>query len=107
MDQLSYPDATLMMKKYRRGSGGKGQRRGGDGIRKTLRAQADASATFLGERHLSGPPGAKGGQSGKPGALYVERGGKRKRLASKSTVQLQVGDAIEVHTPGGGGLGRA
>ena len=91
----------------RRGSGGKGARRGGDGIQKRLRAAQSMTATFLGERHHSGPPGAAGGGNGQPGALWHEARGQRKRLPSKCTVALAAGEVLEVWTPGGGGHGRA
>lgn len=90
----------------RAGSGGKGARRGGAGIVKRLRAGQAMTASFLGERHRSGPPGAAGGGPGAAGALWHEVRGRRKQLASKCTVDLAAGDVLEVWTPGGGGHGR-
>jgi N-methylhydantoinase B len=91
----------------RRGSGGRGARRGGDGIEKRLVARQPLLATFLGERHRSGPPGAAGGGAGSPGALWLSSNGRRRRLPSKGTWSLAPGDALTVWTPGGGGHGRA
>jgi 5-oxoprolinase (ATP-hydrolysing) len=91
----------------RRGSGGRGARRGGDGIEKRLFARQPLLATFLGERHRSGPPGAAGGGPGAPGALWLRRRGRRRRLPSKGTFSLAAGDELTVWTPGGGGHGRA
>jgi len=90
----------------RRGSGGRGKRRGGDGIQKLLTAAAAATVTFLGERHENGPPGARGGGVGRPGALFHVVDGRRRKLASKCTISLQPGEKVVVHTPGGGGHGR-
>jgi len=87
-------------------SGGAGARRGGCGIRKRLRAMQAMTATFLGERHLHGPPGASGGSAGLPGALWHEVRGRRKRLPSKCSLKLAAGEVLEVFTPGGGGHGR-
>jgi N-methylhydantoinase B len=90
----------------RRGSGGSGRRRGGDGVLKVLSAKSPATVSFLGERHLQGPAGARGGKPGKPGSLHLVREGRRRKLPSKVVIDLQPGDHIEVRTPGGGGHGR-
>lgn len=91
----------------RRGSGGAGARRGGDGLCKVVEARVPLQVSFLGERHVSGPPGAAGGGPGRPGRLWRERAGKRTRLPAKASFRLEVGDAVVVETPGGGGHGRA
>jgi len=91
----------------RPGSGGAGQRRGGDGIDKVVEALAPLSVTFLGERHLGGPPGAAGGAPGQPGGLWHEAHGRRRRLPSKCALSLAPGERLHVATPGGGGHGRA
>lgn len=89
----------------RRGSGGRGQRRGGDGLVKEVEALVPMHVSFLGERQQHGPPGRAGGDSGAPGRVYVERGGRRRRQPAKSSFTLQPGDAVVVETPGGGGHG--
>ncbi len=89
----------------RRGSGGRGARRGGDGLRKVVEAVASVAVTFLGERHRDGPPGADGGGPGKPGKLSCMRRGRRQRLPGKATFALEPGDSVIVETPGGGGHG--
>ena len=89
----------------RRGSGGGGARRGGDGLVKEVEALAPLRGAFLGERHRAGPPGASGGRSGKPGRLFVERRGERARLPAKASFELAAGDVVRVETPGGGGHG--
>ncbi|MCR9248445.1 MAG: hydantoinase B/oxoprolinase family protein [bacterium] len=91
----------------RRGSGGKGARPGGDGLRKVVEATAEVSVSFLGERHASGPPGAAGGSAGKPARLEHERGGRKRKLPGKTTFSLAPGERVVVETPGGGGHGRA
>jgi N-methylhydantoinase B len=90
----------------RRGSGGAGARRGGDGLQKQIEARAPLRVSFLGERHASGPPGANGGGAGSPGRLWRIRGNGRERLPAKATFQLQPGECVLVETPGGGGHGR-
>lgn len=91
----------------RRGSGGRGKHRGGDGLRKEVEVLEPLRGAFLGERHESGPPGAAGGHDGAPGRLFVERAGKQKRLPAKTSFDLAKGDVLIVETPGGGGHGKA
>jgi N-methylhydantoinase B len=90
----------------RRGSGGAGARRGGDGLHKEVEATAPLRVAFLGERHEDGPPGASGGGAGRPGRLWRVRGARRELLPAKSTFELQPGERVVVETPGGGGHGR-
>lgn len=91
----------------RRGSGGKGARRGGDGLRKEVEVLTPLRGAFLGERHESGPAGAAGGKAGAPGRLFLERDGKKKRMPAKTSFDLERGDVVIVETPGGGGHGKA
>jgi N-methylhydantoinase B len=107
--ELRYPVLVRALT-VRRGSGGKGRRRGGDGIEKQVEALAPSSVTFLGERHREGPPGARGGGPGAPGSLSIVGAGKGAReraLPSKGTWPLAPGETVVVRTPGGGGHGRA
>jgi N-methylhydantoinase B/oxoprolinase/acetone carboxylase alpha subunit len=89
-----------------RGSGGRGARSGGDGLRKELQPLVAVTATFLAERHRLRPMGAMGGGPGRPGSLWLVRGGRRRRLPAKTTIALEPGDVLCVQTPGGGGHGR-
>lgn len=91
----------------RRGSGGRGARRGGDGMVKVLEARAPLRVSFLGERHRQGPPGLDGGGAGATGALWRVRGQRRERLPAKASFPLAAGEQVVVETPGGGGHGRS
>ncbi|HYD50176.1 MAG TPA: hydantoinase B/oxoprolinase family protein, partial [Terriglobales bacterium] len=53
------------------------------------------------------PPGAAGGEPGARGQNRLARAGGRTtlRLAGKETRALQVGERLEIRTPGGGGWG--
>tara|TARA_R110002072_G_scaffold299403_2_gene474843 strand:- start:4477 stop:6048 length:1572 start_codon:yes stop_codon:yes gene_type:complete len=90
----------------RRGSGGRGKHRGGDGLRKEVEVLEPLRGAFMGERHEAGPPGSAGGKAGAPGRLSVERGGKQTRLPAKTSFDLAKGDVLIVETPGGGGHGK-
>ena len=92
----------------RRGSGGRGARRGGDGLVRAIEARARVQATVVAERHERGPYGGAGGDAGRPGAARVIRAsGRSERLAAKAGVTLEPGDVLELSTPGGGGHGRS
>jgi N-methylhydantoinase B len=90
----------------RRGSGGAGARRGGDGMRKQVETLVPLRVSFLGERHRSGPPGALGGGDGSPGRLWRVGPRSRQRLPAKVSFLLLPGESVLVETPGGGGHGR-
>jgi N-methylhydantoinase B len=91
----------------RRGSGGTGLHPGGDGIRRAYRLmQGSAMASYRGERHKSGAPGARGGGAGAPSAAHIERSdGSIERLASKARFVWNAGDLLVIETAGGGGFG--
>jgi N-methylhydantoinase B len=91
----------------RRGSGGPGRWRGGDGIVREIEFLAPAHVTLLGDRRVVPPYGLAGGQ---PGAVARESlivGGAVRRVAGKSTFGVEPGDRLRVETPGGGGHGRS
>jgi N-methylhydantoinase B len=85
----------------RRGSGGAGQRRGGDGLVRELELLAPAQATLIGERRLRAPWGLAGGANGLPGRQVVNG----RALPGKVAVTLEPGDRLSIETPGGGGWG--
>lgn len=89
----------------RRGSGGEGAHRGGDGLRRDLRVLADGQAALLGERRAVGPSGARGGDDGAPGESVLIRDGVEQTLPSKVTFAVRHGDVISIRSPGGGGWG--
>jgi N-methylhydantoinase B len=89
----------------RKGSGGKGLHRGGEGLRRDIELLADSTVTFLSERRVHGPAGAGGGQAGAPGANVLIRNGVEENLPGKVTFQARAGDILSVRSPGGGGWG--
>jgi N-methylhydantoinase B/oxoprolinase/acetone carboxylase alpha subunit len=91
----------------RRGSGGAGRHRGGDGIVKEWEFLAPARVSLMATRRRSAPAGADGGGPGKPGADWWIRGGRRHRLGPAAVFTAAAGDRLRVETPGGGGFGPA
>ncbi len=87
----------------RRGSGGSGARRGGDGIVRELEALAPMSFTLITERRRHAPRGREGGGDGQPGRNLLNG----EPLPSKTAGELRAGDRLRIETPGGGGHGRA
>lgn len=92
----------------RRGTGGAGAYRGGDGIERELEMLGDATVTILSDRRIGRPYGLEGGEGGAPGANSVEGpGGEVTDLAGKDSLGVEAGSVIRIHTPGGGGHGPA
>ncbi|MCY4570022.1 MAG: hydantoinase B/oxoprolinase family protein [Candidatus Poribacteria bacterium] len=90
----------------RRGTGGAGKFRGGDGVIRTLRLLTDAEVTILSERRERGPYGLQGGEQGKPGRNVLISDGEEHPLAGKVSISTREGDVIRIETPGGGGYGK-
>jgi 5-oxoprolinase (ATP-hydrolysing) len=92
----------------RRGSGGRGRHRGGDGIVRRIRFREPMTAAILSNHRRIPPFGLAGGEAGALGKNWVERAtGERVRLTGTDTVDMAAGDVFEIHTPGGGGFGLA
>ncbi|MDZ7644992.1 MAG: hydantoinase B/oxoprolinase family protein [Woeseiaceae bacterium] len=90
----------------RRGSGGEGRHRGGDGIVRQIRFLTEAEVTILSNHRRIAPFGLEGGGAGATGRNVVCRGdGTEEALAATETVAVGAGDAVRIETPGGGGFG--
>ncbi len=90
----------------RRGSGGAGEWRGGDGTVRRLRFLSPMRAGILSNRRRVPPFGLAGGAAGRTGANRVERAnGTADALGSTAIVDMAAGDTIVIETPGGGGYG--
>ncbi len=89
----------------RRGSGGRGRYRGGDGLRRDIMVLVDGSSTLLCERRARGPAGARGGEDGAPGVNALISGGEETILPGKVSFDLKAGDIVSIQSPGGGGWG--
>jgi N-methylhydantoinase B len=99
--ELEFP---LRVTRYaiRRGSGGAGAQRGGDGVVRELEALAPMAYSLITERRRHAPPGAGGGEPGARGRNLLNG----EELAPKATGELEPGDRLALETPGGGGHGK-
>ena len=90
----------------RRGSGGAGRYRGGDGVVRKIRFLEDMDAAILSSHREIPPPGLAGGAAGAVGRNSIERkDGSVEALEGADAAALKAGDAILIETPGGGGYG--
>ena len=102
--EYSYP---FLVNEYsiRRGTGGGGRHRGGDGLVREIRLLADAEVTVLSERRSIPPYGLSGGDPGTVGKNLVIRNGIKEPMPGKFSSSLKKGDILRIETPGGGGFG--
>jgi N-methylhydantoinase B len=93
----------LRVREYalRRGSGGSGTHRGGDGVVRELQALREMSFSLIAERRRHAPRGAAGGGPGAPGRDLLDG----RALPAKTTGPLHAGQRLRIETPGGGGFG--
>ena len=100
--EYAYP---LRVREYRlrRGSGGKGIHRGGDGVVREIETVVPARMSLLADRRKRGPYGLCGGDEGATGLNCINN----ETIAAKGSHELRAGDRIRIETPGGGGWGSA
>jgi N-methylhydantoinase B len=98
--ELEFP---LRVREYslRRGSGGAGRYRGGDGVIRELEALAPLRYSLITERRRYPPPGAAGGEPAAPGRNLLDG----EELPAKAIGGLEPGQCLRIETPGGGGYG--
>jgi N-methylhydantoinase B len=84
----------------RRGSGGAGARRGGDGVVREIEALEPMRFSLLGERRRHAPAGRGGGEDGETGRNALNG----RPLPGKAEGDMRHGDVLRIETPGGGGL---
>ena len=98
--EMHYP---LRIQRYqiRRGSGGDGEYKGGDGLIREYEFLAPTTVTLLTERRQHQPWGLAGGQPGAVGQNSLDG----ETLPAKISFNAQSGQCLTVATPGGGGWG--
>ena len=108
--ESAYP---VRVRRYavRRGSGGRGRFRGGDGVVREIEFLSRVQGSILSDRRTTRPYGLAGGEPGKPGrnSMLAPTGTGRlrpSRIASKASFEARAGAVLRIETPGGGGWGR-
>jgi len=92
--------------RYRRGSGGAGTHRGGDGLVRRMMFRAPMTVSILSNHRRVAPFGLAGGGDGATGVNRLLRaGGAAQELPACASGEVGAGDEILVETPGGGGFG--
>ncbi|HEY45478.1 MAG TPA: hydantoinase B/oxoprolinase family protein [Anaerolineae bacterium] len=102
--EYTYP---FRIRRYeiRRGSGGEGRYRGGNGIIREIELLENSQVTILSERRRFEPYGLEGGDPGLPGRNILISDGEERELPGKVSCEVNAGDIISLQTPGGGGYG--
>jgi N-methylhydantoinase B len=100
--ELEFP-LRMIEYRLRRGSGGAGAHRGGDGVVRELEALAPLRYSLLTERRRHPPPGADGAGPGACGRNLLDG----EELPPKAIGRLQPGQRLRIETPGGGGYGKS
>lgn len=89
----------------RRGSGGAGRQRGGDGVIRELEFLAPLEVSLVTQRRTVAPYGLAGGAPGARGRNILIRAGTsaEELLGSLCSLHVEPGDVLRIETPGGGG----
>ena len=92
--EYSYP---LRVREYRirKGSGGKGKHKGGDGANREIEVLGPAIMSLLSDRRKRAPYGLQGGADGALGrAFIIRRDGSKEELAAKGSWELHAGRSV-------------
>lgn len=115
MTNTRITDPEILEKRYpiilrqfsvRKGSGGSGRYRGGDGVVRELEFRRPLVVSILSERRALQPYGLLGGSPAARGINLIRfRDGRVISLGGKNTISVSKGDALTIMSPGGGGFG--
>ncbi len=103
--ESAYP---VRVRRYslRRGSGGGGRFRGGDGILREIEFLTAVRGSILSDRRRFRPYGLAGGKPGQAGKNQLNLRGRVVPLPSKAVFNAPKGSILRIETPGGGGWGK-
>jgi len=91
----------------RRGSGGRGQWSGGDGICRQIRFLETMECSILSGHRVVRPFGMRGGEPGEIGVNIIMRSdGQQENIGGNAQRSVRPGDAIVIKSPTAGGFGR-
>jgi N-methylhydantoinase B len=103
--EAAYP-VRLHRYSLRRGSGGAGRFRGGDGISREIEFLTAVRGSILSDRRRFSPYGLAGGKPGRAGKNQLRTTTKTVTLPSKTAFSAPQGSVLKIETPGGGGWGK-
>lgn len=90
----------------RRGSGGAGRHKGGNGVERRVRFLKPMTANILANHRVVAPFGMNGGRPAQVGKNWIEHAdGSVEHFGATHTAQLDKDDVFVIQTPGGGGFG--
>ena len=103
--ESAYP---VRVRRYalRRGSGGGGKFRGGEGIVREIEFLTEVRGSILSDRRQLRPYGLAGGKPGHPGINQLTVQGRPRALPGKAAFTAPRGSVLRIETPGGGGWGK-
>ncbi|EMI26084.1 oxoprolinase family protein [Rhodopirellula europaea] len=90
----------------RRGSGGAGQNRGGDGMIREMEFLRPLTLSLITSRRTTRAYGMHGGESGRSGRQTLVHQSQRTELPFATSQEVDAGDRLIMETPGGGGYGK-
>ena len=104
--EAEYP-IRIDSQRLRKGSGGAGAHRGGEGLHREYHVLCDdMSVTSMFERRVVPPYGLQGGEAGAPFKVTIRKAnGGESDMPGKANIRLQAGDVVVVDSCGGGGYG--
>jgi N-methylhydantoinase B len=104
--EMAYP---VRVRKYslRRGSGGAGKYRGGEGIVREIEFLSEVRGSILSDRRKFAPYGLAGGKPGRKGTNHLTVQGRKRQLPGKTTFTAPSNSVLTIETPGGGGWGKS
>ncbi len=104
--ETKYP-VLLKLFKIKRGSGGQGKWRGGDGIERQIVCLQKMDVSILSSRRIVEPQGLSGGLNGSIGKnMLLQKCGRCKELPGRVQFECHPSETIIIETPSGGGYGK-
>ena len=105
--EINYP---VKIKEFsiREGSGGDGENKGGNGIKRCFEFTEDCEVTLVAQHNSGVPFGLMGGENGKSSIFSLQtREGKKIVLSGLEQIKIRSGELLIIKTPGGGGWGNS